>query len=30
MQGRKLEIDLDEAALAAESRRLAEALWERF
>ena len=30
MHGRKLEIDLDEAALAAESRRLAAALWERF
>jgi cytosine/adenosine deaminase-related metal-dependent hydrolase len=30
MHGRKLEVDLDEAALAAESRRLAAALWERF
>jgi putative selenium metabolism protein SsnA len=30
MHGRKLEIDLDEAALAARSRQLAEALWERF
>ncbi len=30
MDGRKLEIDLDEEALAAESRRLATALWERF
>ena len=30
MHGRKLEIGLDEAALAAESRRLATALWERF
>ena len=30
MHGRKLELDLDEAALAAESRRLAAALWERF
>lgn len=30
MHGRKLEIGLDEEALAAESRRLATALWERF
>lgn len=30
MHGRKLEIGLDEEALAAESRRLAAALWERF
>jgi putative selenium metabolism protein SsnA len=30
MQGRKLENGVDEAALAAESRRLAAALWERF
>lgn len=30
MEGRKLEIDVDEAALASESRRLATALWERF
>ncbi len=30
MHGRRLEIDLDEVALAAESRRLATALWERF
>jgi cytosine/adenosine deaminase-related metal-dependent hydrolase len=30
MEGKALRIDLDEAALAAESRRLAEALWERF
>lgn len=30
MHGRRLEIGLDEAALAAESRRLATALWERF
>jgi cytosine/adenosine deaminase-related metal-dependent hydrolase len=30
MEGRKLAIDVDEEALAAESRRLATALWERF
>lgn len=30
MHGRRLEIGLDEEALAAESRRLATALWERF
>ncbi len=30
MHGRRLEIDVDEEALAAESRRLATALWERF
>ena len=30
MHGRQLEVDLDEAALAADSRRLAAALWERF
>ena len=30
MEGKALKIDLDEAAMAAESRRLAEALWERF
>ncbi|HPA50772.1 MAG TPA: putative aminohydrolase SsnA [Thermoanaerobaculia bacterium] len=30
MYGRRLEIGLDEEALAAESRRLATALWERF
>ena len=30
MEGRKLAIDVDEEALAAESRRLANALWERF
>jgi len=30
MEGRKLAIDVDEEALAAQSRRLANALWERF
>jgi putative selenium metabolism protein SsnA len=30
MEGKTLKIDVDEAALASESRRLAEALWERF
>ncbi|HMM35931.1 MAG TPA: putative aminohydrolase SsnA [Thermoanaerobaculia bacterium] len=30
MHARRLEIDVDEEALAAESRRLATALWERF
>ncbi|MBP7674830.1 MAG: putative aminohydrolase SsnA [Thermoanaerobaculia bacterium] len=30
MEGRKLAIDVDEEALAGESRRLATALWERF
>lgn len=30
MHGKRLEIGLDEEALAAESRRLATALWERF
>jgi putative selenium metabolism protein SsnA len=30
MAGRTLEVDLDEAGLAAESRQLATALWERF
>ncbi len=30
MHGKRLEIDVDEEALAAESRRLATALWERF
>ncbi|MHB1044999.1 MAG: putative aminohydrolase SsnA [Thermoanaerobaculia bacterium] len=30
MHGRRLEIDVDEEALAAESRRLATSLWERF
>lgn len=30
MHGRRLEIDVDQEALAAESRRLAAALWERF
>ena len=30
MEGKALRIGLDEEALAAESRRLAEALWERF
>jgi len=30
MEGRRLEIDVDEAALAARSRELAKGLWERF
>jgi len=30
MEGRKLRIDVDEERLAARSRELAEALWERF
>jgi cytosine/adenosine deaminase-related metal-dependent hydrolase len=30
MEGKRLQLDLDEAALAAHSRELAERLWERF